>query len=169
MSKTNHTLESFAPVLPDNAELLILGSMPGVASLQANQYYAHPRNGFWKILQAIYGGGINSYEERLALLHIQRIGVWDTLKHCERPGSLDSAIASGSVICNDFNDLLAKCPTIKLIAFNGKASEKWFRKLVLPELQHSLTLASLPSSSPAMASLTIDEKTAQWRQALSTV
>ncbi len=141
-----------------------------MASLQANQYYAHPRNGFWKILQAIYGGTIDTYDERLALLQTQGIAVWDTLKHCDRPGSLDSSIATKSAICNDFNGLLAQHPTIRLIAFNGKASEKWFRKLALPDLQHrdSLVLISLPSSSPAMASLSLEEKTARWRQGLNT-
>ena len=148
--------------------MLILGSMPGVASLQAQQYYAHPRNGFWKILQNLFGGSIESYEQRLNLLKHNRIALWDTLKHCSRPGSLDSNIKSGSVQCNDFNSLLTLQPAISLIAFNGKASEKWFRKLALPKLECSsnLQFVSLPSSSPAMASLGIDEKTEIWRSAL---
>lgn len=168
-SDADELLQSFAPILPENASCLILGSMPGIASLQADQYYAHPRNGFWKILHNIYGGSIDQYEQRLNLLHKQNIALWDTLKHCTRAGSLDSNITSDSVICNDFNLLLQQMPSIKLIAFNGKASEKWFRKLALPALDNPdlISLAGLPSSSPAMASLTIDEKTEQWRLALA--
>jgi len=145
--------------------------MPGIASLDANQYYAHPRNGFWKILQAIYGGKIETYPQRLQLLEKNNIALWDSLKHCHRPGSLDSNIATDSAECNDFNTLLNKHPTIELIVFNGKAAEKWFRKLALATLTNAdaCTLVTAPSSSPAMAMLTIDEKIEQWRQALSRV
>lgn len=142
--------------------------MPGVASLDAHQYYAHPRNGFWKILRAIFGGEIDTYEQRLILLKTNHIALWDSLKHCERPGSLDSNIATNSVECNDISTLLLQQPTINQIAFNGKASEKWFRKLVLPQLTTPDTYAmvTLPSSSPAMASLSLAEKTFQWQSAL---
>lgn len=167
---SNAKLQSFEPVTPANARCLILGSMPGTASLDANQYYAHPRNGFWKILQSIYDGDIETYEHRLKLLERNRIALWDSLKHCQRPGSLDSNIATDSVECNDFNTLLQQNPTIKLIAFNGKAAEKWFRKLALPGLDtaDTCTMVSLPSSSPAMAMLSVEEKTEQWRTALTT-
>lgn len=143
--------------------------MPGTASLNANQYYAHPRNGFWKILQSIYGGEIETYPHRLQLLEKNKIALWDSLKHCYRPGSLDSNIATDSTECNDFNKLLQKHPTIELIVFNGKAAEKWFRKLALVTIINAddYTLVGVPSSSPAMAMLTIEEKTVQWQQALS--
>ena len=162
-------LQSFAPVTPASARCLILGSMPGTASLDANQYYAHPRNGFWKILQSIFGGSIETYEHRLQLLAANRLALWDSLKHCHRPGSLDASIQTDSVECNDFNTLLQQHPTIELIAFNGKAAEKWFRKLALPELgsAEACTLVSLPSSSPAMAMLSLEQKTEQWRTVLT--
>ncbi len=162
------TLQSFAPLIPSAPWCLILGSMPSVASLHADQYYAHPRNGFWKILQAIYGGSIDTYDKRLAILEEQNIALWDSLQHCVRPGSLDSNIATDSVVCNDFSTLLSQHPSINTIAFNGKAAEKWFRKLALPTLSQAdtLTLRSLPSSSPAMASLSIGDKTTVWRDTL---
>jgi len=142
--------------------------MPGIASLDANEYYAHPRNGFWKILQSIYSGDIDNYQQRLLLLDQNHIALWDSLKHCERKGSLDSNITAASVVANDFNSLLHALPSIKLIAFNGKAAEKWFRKLALPTLNNAdaIEFVSLPSSSPAMASLSLKEKTDTWRQAL---
>jgi len=142
--------------------------MPGAASLDAQQYYAHPRNGFWKILQSVYSGSIATYEHRLQLLERNRIALWDSLKHCHRPGSLDANIATDSVECNDFNTLLQQMPSIELIAFNGKAAEKWFRKLALPEIDNAVafSMVSLPSSSPAMAMLSVEEKTEQWRTAL---
>jgi len=162
-------LQSFEPVTPANARCLILGSMPGTASLDANQYYAHPRNGFWKILQSIFSGSIETYEHRLQLLAKNHIALWDSLKHCQRPGSLDSNISKDSVESNDFNTLLQQNPTIKLIAFNGKAAEKWFRKLALPYLKTAdiYTMVSLPSSSPAMAMLTVEEKTELWKAVLT--
>ena len=168
MTGGNVKLQSFEPVIPADARCLILGSMPGTASLDAQQYYAHPRNGFWKILQSIYGGSIESYEQRLQLLEQNRIALWDALKHCHRPGSLDASIKTDSVECNDFNALLQQNPSIELIAFNGKSAEKWFRKLALPELNtaDAYNLVSLPSSSPAMAMLSVDEKTELWRAAL---
>lgn len=145
--------------------------MPGTASLDANQYYAHPRNGFWKILQSICGGKIESYSQRLEILETNKIALWDSLKHCHRPGSLDANIDSNSAECNNFNDLLKHYPTIELIAFNGKAAEKWFRRLALPTLEfnpelNGLLMVSLPSSSPAMAMLSLEEKTAQWQDTL---
>ena len=165
---TEAPLRSFDPVVSSTDTLLILGSMPGVQSLTAQQYYAHPRNAFWKIIQSFDGGEIETYRQRLQMLERQHIALWDTLKHCERPGSLDSNIASDSVVCNDFNWLLRQYPLIKTVAFNGKASEKWFKKLVLPKLDKpaSFSWLSLPSSSPAMATLSQAEKAAEWRRIL---
>jgi len=150
---------------------MILGSMPGVASLDANQYYAHPRNGFWKILQSVFGGEIDTYHQRLQILSLNRIALWDSLKYCKRPGSLDSSIATDSTQCNDFESLLQQHTSIELILFNGKAAEKWFRKLALPAIKQpeKYTFASLPSTSPAMAMLSLEEKTRLWRDALSQI
>jgi len=159
------------PIATADGKLLILGSMPGKASFEAQQYYAHPRNGFWPIMQTIFGGCIDTYTDKLALLQHNRIVLWDTVRHCTRPGSLDSSIRSESVVCNDFVTLFKTIPTIDTIAFNGKAAEKWFRKLASPTNEPDLhidkfTLVSLPSSSPAMASLKLNEKAAIWHDAL---
>lgn len=164
-------LQSFEPVVPINPRCIILGSMPGIASLDANQYYAHPRNGFWKIIQALFDGEIATYQQRLDILASNRIALWDSLKHCHRPGSLDANISSDSVVCNDFNTLFNQHKSIELIAFNGKAAEKWFTRLALPGLNNSesYTMVSLPSSSPAMAMLSLEEKTALWRKGLAPV
>ncbi len=164
-------LQSFDPVTPAGAVCLILGSMPGVASLEAHQYYAHRQNAFWKILQSIFGGSIETYTERLQILDNNKIALWDSLKYCHRPGSLDANIDKNSVQCNDFENLLQQYPTIKIIAFNGKAAEKWFRKLALPCLSapERYTLVSLPSSSPAMAMLSVESKAAHWREALKPI
>lgn len=149
--------------------------MPGIASLDAEQYYAHPRNGFWKILQAIFGGEIETYPQRLQILEQNKIALWDSLKYCNRSGSLDSNIDKNSVECNDFNRLLQQHSAIELIAFNGKAAEQWFRKLALPTLPHSgstsanYNFVTLPSSSPAMAMLSLEEKTGKWREALAPI
>ena len=150
--------------------------MPGTASLEADQYYAHPRNGFWKILQSIFGGSIQTYPQRLQILEHNKVALWDSLKHCHRPGSLDANIDRASVECNDFTNLLRQYPTIELIAFNGKAAEKWFRKLALPSIETArlrnsdkLSMVSLPSSSPAMAMLSLEDKTLRWRDALAQV
>ena len=161
-------LRSFDPILPAGARCLILGSMPGTASLDANQYYAHPRNGFWKIMQSLFGGNIDTYKQRLEILEDNKIALWDSLKHCHRPGSLDANIGKDSVTGNDFNSLFLQHSTIETIAFNGKAAEKWFRELTLPNLTapEKYKLVSLPSSSPAMAMLSVAEKTVQWRASL---
>lgn len=168
LSRGKPVLQSFAPIASLDATCLILGSMPGQASLDADQYYAHARNNFWPIMQILFGGSIESYKDRLALAQHNRIAIWDTLKHCIREGSLDSRIEKNTVVANDFTALLLRHQKIETIAFNGKAAEAWFRKLVVLELPagREINFASLPSSSPAMATLTLEQKAEHWREAL---
>jgi len=168
VSKDKAVLQSFPPIASLDASRLILGSMPGQASLDANQYYAHARNSFWPIMQILFGGSIKSYEDRLALADENQIAIWDTLKYCARKGSLDSKIEKDTVVANDFTTLLTRHEQIKTIAFNGKAAETWFKKLVVLELpeDRELHFVSLPSSSPAMATLNPEQKAEQWRAAL---
>lgn len=185
-SQTNlaPVLNAFAPIGAANARLLVLGSMPGAVSLFDNEYYAHPRNAFWPVMQALFGQGscgtTDSYAEKCRLLTDNRIAVWDVLTQCIRPGSLDANIRKDSVVCNDFAAFLESQPDIAAIAFNGKAAEQLFRKYVLPALDLSIgsdannrdpskrqiNLISLPSTSPAMASLTLDDKILAWGKAL---
>ena len=160
---------SFSPISNQSAQILILGSMPGVLSLKANQYYAHPRNGFWPIMASIYGFKSDiEYEQRTACLIKHQVAVWDVLQCCVRPGSLDSSIVNGSRIANDFKTFFEQHPNIKLIAFNGAEAEKSFRTLVLnPVSSNSMKYVLLPSTSPANTQ-SLQSKTDVWKKALLT-
>ncbi len=160
-------ITSFQPIADKSAQVLILGSMPGVLSLKANQYYAHPRNAFWPIMAALYNFNVDSsYNSRVEKLKYTRVAVWDVLHSCVRSGSLDSAIVRGSRISNDFESFFMQCPHIKIIAFNGTEAEKSFRTYVLPALNLcDVQLVRLPSSSPAHT-LALEQKIGEWRRAL---
>jgi hypoxanthine-DNA glycosylase len=155
-------IESFPPIVSAASQVLILGSMPGEASLRAGQYYAHPRNAFWRIMGALFGAGPSlPYRERVARLESVGIAVWDTLKACVRLGSLDSSISAE--VANDFPGFFATYPRITHIYFNGSKAESVFRRHVLPALpttQHVFT--RLPSTSPAHAAMPFDEKMQAW-------
>ncbi len=159
---------SFAPVAAPDARILILGSMPGVASLRAQRYYAHPRNAFWPIMAALLGFDVDAaYEERLQQLKRARIALWDVLESCYRPGSLDSAIDPASQVANDFDEFFRHHPRIELVCFNGGKAATTFRRQVLPTLQTgNLRYLQLPSTSPAHAARSFEQKLAQWRMLL---
>ena len=162
-------VRSFEPIIGRCPRILILGSMPGVASLEAVQYYAHPRNAFWPIMGELFGIDHRAgYEARVDELAKQPLILWDTLQACQRPGSLDSNIDVKTASANDFADLLQRFPGIHAILFNGATSEKYFRRLVLPTLPAvtGLTLLKMPSTSPAHAGMSFDQKLAAWRQLL---
>lgn len=172
-SSTTPVIQAFNPVEPTAAKILILGSMPGVASLEAGAYYAHPRNTFWPIIQQMLAEQREQYNDRIALLKQHHIALWDVLKECRRPGSLDANIVSDSIVVNDFEGFLARHPTLSTIAFNGKAAEKMFRRHVIKtatsdfrQTLDGIRLVSLPSTSPAMASLSFSEKQQQWQDSL---
>jgi len=163
-------LRGLPPIVSLNTRLLILGSFPGVASLRAQQYYGHPHNQFWKILQAIWPAhpmatGEGSYPERCQWLLDRGLGLWDVYASCERAGSLDSAIRNAQV--NDFASLKARCPQLKLIAHNGGESYK-HAKLVRSSLgvEH-FPLVKLPSTSPANASWSFERKLISWREVMA--
>ena len=156
---------SFPPLAAPGARLLILGSMPGLASLAAGQYYAHPRNAFWPIMGELLGfsPGLD-YPARVAALHQAGVAVWDVLYSCRRQGSLDSAIEDDSLVANDLTGFLAGHPTIRHIFFNGAKAESCFRRhvtLTLPERRIAFT--RLPSTSPAHAGLSFERKLDAWR------
>lgn len=162
------TLRSFPPVAAPDAELLVLGSMPGAASLAAGQYYAHPHNAFWPILSELLGFDRDApYESRLAALRAARIALWDVLHSCEREGSLDARIRRDSQVANDFAAFFRDHPRIRRVAFNGVAAEQCFRRHVLATgIGEHLSLERLPSTSPANASWSRERKLAAWRRAL---
>ena len=160
-------LYGFAPVAGKDAQVLILGSMPGSLSLQAQQYYAHPRNVFWQIMEALFDIASDApYQTRLNGLIDNKIALWDVIKTCHRSGSLDTAIDKTSIEVNDFAGFFHQQPRIQTLFFNGLKAEQVYCKSVRSALPHHLNthhLQRLPSSSPANAQLTLAEKIAKWR------
>ncbi len=155
---------SFPPIAAPCPRALILGSMPGVKSLQENQYYAHPRNSFWQIMGALFNAPVSSYAQRRALIKGNALALWDVLKSCTRRGSLDSNIRNAEA--NDFAAFLKKHAGITRISFNGATAEKEFKKRVWPHLPEGvaarLELKRLPSTSPAHASMNMARKQKEW-------
>lgn len=142
--------------------------MPGAASLAAGRYYAHPRNQFWPIMGRLFGFDPGEdYERRVRALQAARVAVWDVLQSCEREGSLDSRIVRATAVPNDFAGLFARCPGIRLVAFNGALAEQAFRRHVLPAIAApAFAMYRLPSTSPAHAGQSAARKLAAWRKAL---
>jgi double-stranded uracil-DNA glycosylase len=162
-------LTGFPPVAAPDARVLVLGSMPGAASLRATQYYAHPQNRFWPIMGALVGALPDlPYDERLSKLTTAGVALWDVLAACEREGSLDSAIRDDTAEANDFSAFFAAHPAVGMVLFNGAKAEAAFRRFVLQSLQSlELEYRRLPSTSPANASQGAAYKLAAWREALS--
>ena len=150
------------PIIDDGARVLILGNMPSVMSLATQQYYANPRNSFWRITGEIFGFDPGApYETRTAALVAHGVAVWDVLKVCRREGSLDSAVEPDSMVANDFGPLFDAYPAIEWVCFNGAAAEKNFAKLV-PSLNRPIPFYRLPSTSSAQT-MSYQEKLAAWR------
>ena len=158
-------IRSFPPIAEPNARVLILGSMPGAASLAAGQYYAHPHNAFWRILGALFGFDPHApYAQRVEAVLNARIAVWDVLATCVRRGSLDADIELSSQRPNDFPRFFAEHPRIEHVFFNGTTAEACFRRCVIPRLRGPILPSTrLPSTSPAHASLDFSRKLAAWR------
>lgn len=165
-----HTL-SFAPLSSPQARVLILGSLPGQASVRLGQYYGHPQNKFWPIMEQLFGFDATlAYAQRTQNLLRHQVALWDVCAAAHRPGSLDSAIQPGSIAPNDIAGFLKSHPAVRLIAFNGSAAAALFRRHVLPGLPDlpGLAYASLPSTSPANAGVPYAEKLRRWRLVLTT-
>lgn len=166
--------KSFPVLVSPEAKILILGSMPGERSLRAQQYYAHPQNIFWEMMGDLFGAGRQTtYPARLQILNQNRVALWDVVFQCYRSGSLDTNIRMESVVPNDFVSLFSRCPKVETVFFNGHKAEQLFRKLVLGDLlknlgerSNRLRFLRLPSTSPAHASLTRDQKKARWHREL---
>lgn len=150
--------------------MLILGSMPGKASLAAGQYYAHAQNLFWRILGEVTGAAHSlPYAARVKALKSRGIALWDVLESCARAGSLDSAIENASIRANDFPAFYRAHPGIARVFFNGAKAEACYRRHVLPLLADGLgpqSYSRLPSTSPANASMSRAYKKRVWKRAL---
>ncbi len=156
-------LSSLPPVLAPHTRLVVLGSFPGVASLRAQQYYAHPRNQFWPLLSALWEVELIGlpYAQRVAEASARGLGLWDVYASCRRTGSLDSAIRDA--VFNDLASLRQRAPGLRAIAHNGGESAR--------ALRHTQALGvaviRLPSTSPANASWSFDRKLDAWRAAFA--
>jgi hypoxanthine-DNA glycosylase len=161
---------SFAALARADARTVVLGSMPGAASLAATEYYAHPQNQFWPIMQAICGAGrALPYALRLERLAEGRIALWDVLQSCVRPGSLDSAIEASSAEPNDIPALLRSHREIACICCNGATAHRELLRHFGPLLQRDfarVAIVKLPSTSPAHAGMRLAQKLAAWKAAL---
>ena len=158
-------IQGFAPIEDKNAKVLILGSMPGQASLAAGQYYAHRQNTFWRIIsELLHVDAAAPYEVKAEALKSAKIALWDVLKSCMREGSLDAMIARDTHIINDFQAFLHTHQKITHIFFNGAKAEEYFMRHVLKNINHNaISFRRLPSTSPAHASMSFAQKLAAWR------
>jgi TDG/mug DNA glycosylase family protein len=158
---------SFPPIARRDAQVLVLGSLPGQESLRRRQYYAQPRNAFWPIMAALCGAGPElPYRARTRRLAASGVALWDVCATAFRPGSLDAAIVAGSVVVNDFATFLARHRGIRLVCFNGRTAAALYRRHVLPALgptARALPTLELPSTSPAHATLPLAAKLARWQ------
>lgn len=161
---------AFAPILGPAPRLLILGTLPGRASLAAGEYYAHPRNLFWDLMGEILGAGRDlSYAQRTSALRARGIALWDVIQEARRPGSLDAAIDTATARHNDIATLIAESGALRAVAFNGAMARQLFRRRIEPGLGPrlaSLALLELPSTSPANAGVTVAAKRDAWRRIL---
>jgi len=156
---------SFPPLANSQARVLVLGSMPGKRSLELQQYYGHPRNAFWKIMEDLWGiPAALPYEERIARLLCEGVAVWDVMQSCVREGSLDASIVEASIIVNDFPNFFSHHPQVRHVFFNGAKAEQAFRKYVVVEKIPAVTCVRLPSTSPANAATRYPQKLQAWQQ-----
>lgn len=164
-------LTGLPAVIAPGARLLILGSLPGAESLRRREYYAHPRNLFWDVIEQVCAiPRALPYEERLARMKNARLALWDVVGRCRRPGSLDSAIDPASVVPNDFAAVFHAHPTLGTVCFNGQKAAALYRRFVRPRLDarcDHIVYHTLPSTSPAHAALPAVEKLHRWRTALT--
>ena len=153
---------SFSPLINLQSCILILGSLPGLESLRQQQYYAHPRNSFWRIVYAIYGDNLSEeYSRRCEFILSNELALWDVCGSAKRIGSADDKMVD--IEPNDIKGLLYDYPNIRRIVLNGRKAEKEYRRY-FSEL--SIPAVYAPSTSPALAALTFDEKLSEWRNAL---
>lgn len=156
----------FPPIVGKRPRVLILGSLPSRQSILMQQYYAHPQNAFWRIMGVLLGASpAETYECRAAMLKEAGVAVWDVLDSSVRPGSMDADIVERTAVTNDIVGFLQSHEEIRAIFFNGQTAAKLFRKRLgqqLASVPRAIDLHTLPSTSPAHATLSMEEKTARW-------
>ena len=150
----------FPPVTRADTRVLVLGSLPGVVSLARQQYYAHPQNQFWRLMSRVIERDLVAldYEARLQALLDAHVGLWDTVAAATRKGSLDADIRLHAA--SDLAALVATLPALRAVAFNGGTSAKIGRAQLAGV--EGLELIDLPSSSPAHAMRTFEQKLEAW-------
>lgn len=153
---------SFPPIISNDSKILILGSIPGVKSLEKQQYYGHPQNKFWKIIFELFNEEFTeNYDERLNVLKKHHIALWDVIDSCERKGSLDSEIKNEEA--NQIEELLENYPNITAIFCNGGKSYKNLQKLLGKKFKIPIYL--LPSTSP-LHTISFERKLVEWKKIL---
>lgn len=169
-ARATRRLLGLAPAIGAGARALVLGSMPGAESLRLQQYYAHPRNDFWRIVEDLYAipRGLD-YPARMSALNTAGVALWDVLAECVRPGSLDASIDLSSARTNDIGALLRSYDGIERIVLNGGFAAQTFRRRILAEaaIAAQVSVFPVPSTSPANASIPYATKLERWRAALA--
>ena len=157
----------FPPIAGPNANVLILGTLPSRKSVELGEYYGHAQNAFWKIMGELFGAHRElPYEQRCEILKASRVAVWDVLASSVRPGSMDADIDASSAKPNDFDRMFEEHRNIQLVCFNGRTAEKLFARHVAPTLENRsnrLHYQALPSTSPAYASMSFEDKLDAWQ------
>jgi len=169
LAKAPALVSSFPPQVGAGCRVLVLGTVPSLRSLEMRQSYAHPHNLFWRFMGELYDAGPDlPYAERIARLHAAGVGIWDVLKDCERPGSLDSSIRVESEVPNDIPGLLEDYPTIAAIVLNGGKAQQVFARRIAPGIpsDRRIEILAMPSTSPANASISRAVKLDRWRSML---
>lgn len=182
--RERNVIHGFAPIARADARVLILGTVPSRRSLEAGQYYAHPRNAFWPIMERLFASGAEpgeapscaravdtglpaglrlDYEARVELLLAAKVALWDVLRTAERPGSLDAHITAP--VANDFAAFFTRHLHVRTVFFNGTAAAELWRRHVASTLRTAPGpgLVTLPSTSPAHAAVGFAEKLVAWR------
>jgi TDG/mug DNA glycosylase family protein len=158
--------KGFPAVATRESRVLVLGTLPGPESLRQQQYYAQPRNAFWRIMGDLFGAGPDEpYERRMKILKENRVALWDVCASANRKGALDAAIRPTSIVVNDFTQFFRTHRQVQLICCNGQKAAQLYRRKVqptLPEKWRSLQPAVLPSTSPAYAAMSYAEKLKRW-------
>jgi len=155
-------ISSFSPIIDKDSKILILGSIPGIKSLEKQQYYGHPQNKFWKIIFELFREEFTEdYDQRIAVLKKNHVALWDVIDSCERKGSLDSEIKNEEA--NQIPELLEQYPNIQAIFCNGGKSYKNLQKILGKNFRIPIYL--LPSTSP-LHTISFEKKLEDWKKIL---